>query len=491
MSLFGALGQQQAPMSGGASYSGGNVIALPGGLFLDVATGRMSTNPDDFNVDDRQVYDANPSAPSGEARSGNQDGFTGAQIQQSANDYGRDASTPLGAVADAATGVGNFVRPVLGPIANAMGGTIPVISGGVGFGAGAPVGPYWGNERPASPGAIVGDNKIATAAQSYDGPSAPFLPSGSQYPQPADPYGPSPLPYGMTPEQKTDYQPPYRGPLDGKGALASSVNPGGWGRSSAATQERDRSDADAKAAANPGTSWQDWMPLAGGVAAGLGSYLGSKALADAETEKSRIEAEAAAAAGSKADEIYKQQRADLAPWLKDGTEALGRVGTFEQDNPLSAFNYDQNNPRYAFRFNEGLKALQNSMGARGGLFSGGGMKAMVDYGQNMAAQDYDKEYNRFYGERNDRLRGLQSRANIGQTATQQVGNATQNYGDASTNALAAGAAARGEGITGAAAANASMYGGLSNSLTNVLGNMYGTYQNNKLFDRLAQMTGGK
>lgn len=51
-------------------------------------------------------------------------------------------------------------------------------------------------------------------------------------------------------------------------------------------------------------------------------------------------------------------------------------------------------PSYQFRFDQGQGALQNTMAARGMLRSGAAAKALVDYGQNAASQEYGNVYAR-------------------------------------------------------------------------------------------------
>ena len=51
-------------------------------------------------------------------------------------------------------------------------------------------------------------------------------------------------------------------------------------------------------------------------------------------------------------------------------------------------------PSYQFRLGQGRKALENSAAARGTLRSGGTLKDILEYGQNLGAQQYDTVYDR-------------------------------------------------------------------------------------------------
>jgi hypothetical protein len=98
------------------------------------------------------------------------------------------------------------------------------------------------------------------------------------------------------------------------------------------------------------------------------------------------------------------------PFLTAGTNALARIqngefaapAAFDYKNPEfaqpGAFSFGagdyQADPGYAFRLSEGQKALERSAAARGGLISGGALKAATRYGQDMGSQEYGNAFNR-------------------------------------------------------------------------------------------------
>lgn len=72
---------------------------------------------------------------------------------------------------------------------------------------------------------------------------------------------------------------------------------------------------------------------------------------------------------------------------------------------IPTFNYDggtpfefnlEKSPGYDFRLGEGMKTLENSAAGRTGILSGNTMRAMMELGQNMASDEYDREYGRSY-----------------------------------------------------------------------------------------------
>ena len=117
----------------------------------------------------------------------------------------------------------------------------------------------------------------------------------------------------------------------------------------------------------------------------------------------------------------------------------------------------QADPGYAFRQSEGMKALERSAAARGNLLSGGTLKGIQRFGQELASQDYGNAFNRYQIERSARLNPLQSLMGSGQSATNVM---TGNIGQSSQNQQA--------NILGEGQARASAYIGSANALAGVL-----------------------
>jgi len=215
-----------------------------------------------------------------------------------------------------------------------------------------------------------------------------------------------------------------------------------------------------------------------------GAVVGS-ALIGGSAAKSAASTQSAAAdrAAELQNEQFQQTRQDYAPWREAGVNALG-VMQKTAGNVPAAFSFTNQqmyqDPGYAFRLSEGQKALDRSAAARGGLISGGALKAASRYGQDMASQEYQNAYNRAftgYGTEVARENQLYNRqaalAGIGQTATGQVAQAGQNYANAAGNL-----------ITGGAAANAAGQVGMANAITGGLGTYLNYSQGNALLNAL-------
>ena len=222
-----------------------------------------------------------------------------------------------------------------------------------------------------------------------------------------------------------------------------------------------------------------------------GAVVGS-ALIGGSAAKSAASTQSAAAdrAAELQNQQFQQTREDYAPYREAGYNALAQLQKTAGNVP-GAFKFGagdyQADPGYAFRLSEGQKALDRQAAARGGLISGGALKAAQRYGQEMGSQEFGNAYNRALTSYNtdvsseNQLYNRQAAlAGIGQTATGQVAQAGQNYANTAGNLMTGGAAAQAAGQVGMANA---ITGGLGtylnysqgNALTNALrGGGYGS-----------------
>jgi hypothetical protein len=129
----------------------------------------------------------------------------------------------------------------------------------------------------------------------------------------------------------------------------------------------------------------------------------------------------------------------------------------------------QTDPGYAFRQQEGQRAIESSAAARGGALSGGAVKEAMRYNSGLASQEYGNAWNRFQAEQNDRYNRLASIAGVGQTAANTLNQQGQNYANSTGNILMDSAANQGEMAAQAANARASGYMGSANAWNQALG----------------------
>jgi hypothetical protein len=126
--------------------------------------------------------------------------------------------------------------------------------------------------------------------------------------------------------------------------------------------------------------------------------------------------------------IFQEQKALQEPWRQAGITALNKLQSPEmQFTPFSADKFTQD-PGYAFRLSEGMKALDRTAAARGGLLSGSTLKGAQRYGQDLASQEYQNAYDRYNTDYRMKLSPLQTLAGYGQGATNNLAGATNTYG---------------------------------------------------------------
>lgn len=200
------------------------------------------------------------------------------------------------------------------------------------------------------------------------------------------------------------------------------------------------------------------------VAAGVaGSIAGGVAKADAAKSAASMQQ----AAGTKALDFEKQQyetqRADQQPWRDAGTGALSKMQDADYSRDFGTADFQQD-PGYAFRMAEGQKAIERSAAARGGLQTGGTLKAISRYGQDFASNEYNNAYNRFNADRDRRFGRLSSIAGMGQHATDMASTAAGNYGNQGAGIIMGNADQQAAARITEGNAYADIAGGITNSI---------------------------
>lgn len=211
--------------------------------------------------------------------------------------------------------------------------------------------------------------------------------------------------------------------------------------------------------------------LIGLAITGAVSAAGATANAVGSSNAAAAQESAAEKAQRLQKEMYEQQRADMAPWLKAGQRSLADL---MQQTQSGSFNTSvdpaqlASDPGYQFRMAEGQKALERSASARGMLNSGGALKSLARYSQGFASDEYQNAWNRNNAENTGRFNRLASLAGVGQTAAQTMGAMGGQYANNMGNLYGAVGNAQAAGAMGAANA----FNGGMQSLGN-LGQMYG------------------
>lgn len=197
----------------------------------------------------------------------------------------------------------------------------------------------------------------------------------------------------------------------------------------------------------------------------------AQSAADAQLQASRE-------ANALQQRIYEESMARQQPFLQTGTEFFNRLADLQRGGAGAAQQFLQMDPGYGFRMSEGMKALERSAAARGGLMSGATGKALQRYGQDLASQEYGAAYNR--------LAGL---ADVGPRAAGVMSSLGQQYGQQAGQNLMAGGQAAAQGLLGAGSARGSAYMGGANALAGGLGQYLNYQQNQQLLNRLLPQPG--
>ena len=207
-------------------------------------------------------------------------------------------------------------------------------------------------------------------------------------------------------------------------------------------------------------------PVSGAIggSALVGAYSSNRA--------SKTQAQAAQQGIDAQERMFERQNELQEPFRQAGIGALNKLIPLSDYTKFGPEQFQQD-PGYAFRLSEGMKALDRTAAARGGLLSGSTLKGAQRYGQEMGSQEYMNAFNRYQTERNAQLNPLQSLAGLGQTSTNALsgmaGQMGQNY-------------ATGYGNIGQA--RASGYVGGANALTSALGTGLNYSQNQQYINRL-------
>lgn len=198
------------------------------------------------------------------------------------------------------------------------------------------------------------------------------------------------------------------------------------------------------------------MPIGAIIGAGA-SLVGSFMQADSARDAGDAQAEAANNALKLKWKMFKIARRDLMPYARTGKGALsslsglyGLGGTGKFNKAMDRF---YKSPDYRVALREGIKGIDSSAAARGGLLSGANMKAITNYSSDLASQKFGNYMDRLY-----------QMAGLGENAAAGQGNAAMSAGNSMGQSYLDIGEAQASGIMGAGNA---MAGGLSNFGNNI------------------------
>ena len=210
--------------------------------------------------------------------------------------------------------------------------------------------------------------------------------------------------------------------------------------------------------------------VAAAVISGVAAIGGGVIAAGGAKKAGKVQAQAARDANAAQEKMFAEQNRLQEPFRQGGLTAQNEImqllgiggdkaaaGYGSLGKAFGASDFQQD-PGYAFRQSEGMKALERSAAARGNLLSGSTLKGVQRFGQDLASQEYQNAFNRYQVERSAKLNPLQSLMGSGQSATNVMTSAAGQVGQNEASNL-----------YNAGQARASGYVGQANALSNALG----------------------
>ena len=182
--------------------------------------------------------------------------------------------------------------------------------------------------------------------------------------------------------------------------------------------------------------------MAGGM--GVQGYFGNKsAKKAAKAQRNAMDAYLAQMRMGRDKAISYQQ-----PYEQAGRSGLNLLQQYLTGDPMATQNRLEQSPGYQFRLQQGQNSIQNLLASRGGLKSGGAMKALEEFAQGTASQEFGNQ-----------VGYLQGLAGIGQNAATAMGNAEMMAGTNMANASQQGILGQGMAMANSDAQMGNIIGG--------------------------------
>jgi len=230
------------------------------------------------------------------------------------------------------------------------------------------------------------------------------------------------------------------------------------------------------------------------ILGGVASSKASKAQQQATETAAEASRDTTQASIEAQERMFNRQVALQEPFRETGLAAQNRLADLlgisgRTDAPGYGYGLQpftmaqyQADPGYGFRLKRGLDAMERTAAARGGLLSGNQLRGAMEFGQDLASQEYGNAFNRFQTERANILNPLQSLGGVGQTSANALTSAAGNLGAGMANAYGNLGSALSANAIGAGNARASGYMGATNALAGGVGQYLNYRQNQQLMD---------
>ena len=144
------------------------------------------------------------------------------------------------------------------------------------------------------------------------------------------------------------------------------------------------------------------------------------------------------------DKVLKYQQ----PYEEAGRGGLNLLQQYLTGDPTATQNRLEQSPGYQFRLNQGQNSIQNLLASKGGLKSGAAMKALTEYAQGTASQEFGNQ-----------VGYLQNLSNMGQQSATVMGNAEMMTASGMANASQQGILGQGQAMANRDAQMGNIIGG--------------------------------
>lgn len=210
-----------------------------------------------------------------------------------------------------------------------------------------------------------------------------------------------------------------------------------------------------------------------------GAAIGAVASSSSASKAANAQENAANTASNTSNAQYNQTRTDQKPFMDAGYWGINKIQEGLQPGGQFTKNFGmgdlQSDPIYQERMRVGIPqgdtSISRMYNSRGGLLSGGTLKALSRYNQDYASSEGNNAFNRFQTNRSNQLQPLQALAGEGQSSTNFVGNAGANN-----------ATTIGNNTMQAGNARASGYIGSANAINGGIGQAANWYQQQQMLD---------
>jgi len=215
-------------------------------------------------------------------------------------------------------------------------------------------------------------------------------------------------------------------------------------------------------------AWVATAIVGAAVVGGVASNMAAGKQASAANNAAGLQAQSEADSLALQKQMFDKQVEINQPWQDAGLKALDNYAS----NPAFKFSYDDltADPSYKFRQQQGVNAMDMSAASKGKILSGAQDKALANYGQNLASEEYGNAYNRSLQTYNTNANTQLNIANLGRGAAAQTSTAAGNYSNNAANTMSNSSNSIANSQIAAGNAYASGITGTANAVNQGIGN---------------------